>query len=98
MEFYNEKLVETLQRFNLYDEKMFVNYAKAIVNNEEMVELKHDLVARKQKLRSRMEYNLKVISELKRDILINKSRLGERVDQVNTVLKRVSELNMSLDT
>ena len=63
-----------------------------------MVELKHDLVARKQKLRSRMEYNLKVISELKRDILINKSRLGERVDQVNTVLKRVSELNMSLDT
>ena len=63
-----------------------------------MVELKHDLVARKQKLRSRMEYNLKVISELKRDILINKSQLGERVDQVNTVLKRVSELNMSLDT
>lgn len=98
LEFYNEKLVETLQRFNLYDEKMFVNYAKAIVNNEEMVELKHDLVARKQKLRSRMEYNLKVISELKRDILINKSQLGERVDQVNTVLKRVSELNMSLDT
>ena len=98
LEFYNEKLVETLQRFNLYDEKMFINYAKAIVNNEEMVELKHDLVARKQKLRSRMEYNLKVISELKRDILINKSRLGERVDQVNTVLKRVSELNMSLDT
>lgn len=98
LEFYNEKLVETLQRFNLYDEKMFVNYAKAIVNNDEMVELKHDLVARKQKLRSRMEYNLKVISELKRDILINKSQLGERVDQVNTVLKRVSELNMSLDT
>lgn len=98
LEFYNEKLVETLQRFNLYDEKMFVNYAKAIVNNGEMVELKHDLVARKQKLRSRMEYNLKVISELKRDILINKSQLGERVDQVNTVLKRVSELNMSLDT
>ena len=98
LEFYNEKLVETLQRFNLYDEKMFINYAKAIVNNEEMVELKHDLVARKQKLRSRMEYNLKVISELKRDILINKSRLGERVDQVNSVLKRVSELNMSLDT
>ncbi len=97
LEFYNEKLVETLQKFNLNDEKMWVNYAKAIINNEEMVELKHDLVTRKQKLRNRMEYNLKVISELKRNILINKSQLGDKVEQVNTVLKRVSELNMSLD-
>ena len=62
-----------------------------------MVELKHDLVARKQKLRGRMEYNLNAITELKRDILINKNQLGDRVEQVNTILKRVAELNMSIN-
>ena len=81
----------------MYDEKIWVNYAKAIIDNKEMVELKHDLVARKQKLRGRMEYNLNAITELKRDILINKNQLGDRVEQVNTILKRVAELNMSIN-
>ena len=97
LEYYNNELVKTLEKFNLYDEKIWVNYAKAIIDNKEMVELKHDLVARKQKLRGRMEYNLNAITELKRDILINKNQLGDRVEQVNTILKRVAELNMSIN-
>lgn len=95
LEYYNRELVRQLERIKLYDTRVWINYANALVDKKDMVELKHDLLVRRQKLRTRMEYNVNAISELRSEILLHKNELGDRVEQINKILRKISELNMS---
>ncbi len=97
LEYNNRNMLAILDRYGLYDSRVWLNYANAIVDSREMVELKHDLISRRQKLRSRMEYNIRIITEQKSQIILNREKLGDRVTQVNDILKRISELNMVLE-
>ena len=58
LEYYNIKLVRLLKRYRLYDASVWTSQASALVDKKEMVEVKHNLVARRQKLRSRIEYSV----------------------------------------
>lgn len=94
LEYYNKMLVNFLEARRFYDARMWLNYANAIIDKKEMVELKHELLVRRQRIRGRIEYNLNAISELKASILLHRNELGSRVEDVNKILKRISELNM----
>ena len=95
LEHYNRELIRLLSKYEFYDVKVWLNYSNAIIDKKEMVELKHDLLVRRQKLRARMEYNINAIAQLRSDILLHKNELGDRVEQVNDILKKISQLNMS---
>lgn len=56
LEYYNVKLVHLLKQYRLYDAGVWTSQASALVDKKEMVEVKHNLVERRQKLRSRIEY------------------------------------------
>ncbi len=94
LEYYNKMLVSFLEKKKFYDARIWLNYANAIVDKKEMVELKHELLIRRQRLRGRMEYNVNVISELKASIMLHRSELGDRVSDVNKILNRIAEFNM----
>lgn len=47
-----------LNQYRLYDAGVWVNQSYALVDKKEMVEVKHNLIVRRQKLRSRIEVNV----------------------------------------
>lgn len=96
LEYYKNRLVRILQGLNLYDARVWLNYANAIVNKNEMVELKHELFSRRQFLRGRIDYNLNAISEMRADVDLYVDKLGNKAGQVRAIVNKVDELNRGL--
>lgn len=96
LEHYTRELVIALQAQHLYDAKIWMNHANAIIDPREMVELKHDLITRRQKLRARIEYNINTLADLKNEVLSHMNQLGESGPQVQQILQRLEEINASL--
>lgn len=96
LEYFKSRLVRILRGLNLYDARIWLNYANAIIDKKEMVELKHELFTRRQFLRSSIEYNLKAISELKTEVDSYVEQLGSQASQIKSIVQRVEELNKSL--
>lgn len=63
LNYYYDKLVRLLKSCELYDSRVWIEQPQALVEPKEMVEIKHDLLVRRQKLRSRIAYNLDVVKK-----------------------------------
>lgn len=96
LEYYKTRLVRILRGINLYDAKIWLNYANAIVNKNEMVELKHEYFTRRQFLRSQINYNLAAIADLRVDVDLYVDKLGEKAVQVRAIVDKVDEINKGL--
>ena len=96
LDYYKNRLVRLLRGINLYDAKIWLNYANAIVNKNEMVELKHEYFTRRQFLRSQINYNLAAISDLRIDVDLYVDKLGEKAVQVRAIVDKVDEINKGL--
>lgn len=55
LEYFNDKLIRQLQKYRFYDARIWIHQVKALLDKKEMVEVKHDLLMRRKKLRSGME-------------------------------------------
>lgn len=53
----NKELIRILRRYKLEDPDIWVHQAIAIIDDKEMVEVRHRLNTRRQKLRENMDYN-----------------------------------------
>lgn len=96
LEYFKNRLVRILRGLNLYDARIWLNYANAIIDKREMVELKHELFTRRQFLRSSIDYNLSAISDLKIDVDLYVDQLGSQSVQIKNIVQRVEELNKNL--
>ncbi|WMJ86324.1 hypothetical protein [Anaerocolumna sp. MB42-C2] len=68
LEFYNRELVKELRSYDLKDPDIWVYQAAAVIDSKEMVEVRHRLNVRRQKLRDRIEYNNKLKEKSIEDI------------------------------
>ena len=98
LEYNSKKLVSVLSKNNFYDARVWLNYTNAIVDHKEMVEQKHELIVRRQKLRGRMSFNVETITRLRREILSHRSELGDRIHEVNRILNKIAELDMDVQS
>ncbi len=57
LEYYNKELIRTLRSYKIVDADIWIYQAIAIIDNNEMVEVRHRLNVRRQKLRERIDYN-----------------------------------------
>lgn len=89
------ELIASLQERHLYDPKVWENHANAIIDPREMVELKHDLITRRQKLRERIEYNITTLSDMKKEILGNMDQLGANGPYVWDILRKLEDISAS---
>ena len=96
LEYFKNRLVRILRSLNLYDARIWLNYANAIVDSKEMVELKHELFSRRKFLRSRIDYNLAAIQDIRVDVDLYVDKLGDKAVQVKAIVNRVDELNKGL--
>lgn len=92
LEYYSKKLVRDLKKYRLYDASIWVRQANALVDKKEMVEVKHYLLVRRQKLRGRMEQQVKEIQEAKRQMLVLVREEKEYKKEILEVLKSIDEL------
>lgn len=93
LEYFKGRLVRIMQSLNLYDSRVWVNYADAVIDKREMVEVKHDLFARRQSLRSRIENNLVAIEDIKKEIQKYSQKMGDKMSQINSIIQKVDNIN-----
>lgn len=92
LEYFNGRLIRQLSNYELQDPKVWLTQANALVDPKEMVEIKHVLVNRRQKLREHMEYNLKAIRGLRNDVGRFVTKVGDMQTQVEEILVSVDRL------
>ncbi len=62
------KLLRLLRNLHLKDPAVWLNQCVALTDPKEMVEIRHDLIQRRQSLRKRIEYNTELRNQLKDEI------------------------------
>lgn len=55
-------LLHELRRYQIQDPMIWLHQTKALLDKKEMVEIRHNLIIRRQSLRRRMDYNKEVIA------------------------------------
>lgn len=93
LDYYSKSLVQYLTRLRMYDARVWINHANAIVDSREMVELKHNLIERRQKLRARMEYQIRTISDMKKEARKNAERIGSCGPQIEAIIRKIESIN-----
>ncbi len=68
LDYYYNKLTEILVKNNIKDPEIWLGQTKALFDHKEMVEVRHALIGRRQKLREQMEYNKKIATSAKDNI------------------------------
>lgn len=93
LDYFSDKLVKQLKRYRLYDAQVWMNQSSALVDNKEMVEVKHNLLVRRQKLRSRIEYTTNNIKD--RRAQINKILQKEHLytPEIKEIIDSIDQLN-----
>ena len=93
LEYFNGRLVRVLSKYRLYDAQVWVTQAVALVDPKEMVEVKHSLIERRQKLRGRIEYNLGIVKEQKAEAEQLLDKVGAMRPQVEKILFAIDKLS-----
>ncbi len=68
-EYYQKELVKQLSRFRISDPGRWINQVAALLDPREMVEIRHDLILRRQSLRQQLEYNNNVAQTARSEIM-----------------------------
>lgn len=93
LEYFNGRLVRMLKQYQLYDAQVWVTQAIALVDPKEMVEVKHGLINRRQKLRGRIEYNLGVVKEQRAEAEQLLDKVGDMRPQIEQILFAIDKLS-----
>ncbi|MDE6963944.1 MAG: hypothetical protein K2P30_10005, partial [Lachnospiraceae bacterium] len=59
---HQQDLLRILRRYQLKDPMVWLHQTAALLDKKEMVEIRHNLIIRRQSLRRRMDYNKEVIA------------------------------------
>lgn len=79
-------LISLLGRLGIQDTNIWLSQTKGLYNRQEMVEIRHELAERRQKLRSQIEYNERRIEEAKDNIKRAAKIRPEFTDEVVQIL------------
>lgn len=92
LEYFNDKLVRQLHGYRLYDARIWIHQAKALMDKKEMVEVKHELLVRRQKLRAGMESQAENIRTARKEIenLVKNRPGGSK--EIKAILDSVDEM------
>ncbi len=86
--FYEQELIKELRKYNIKDPIIWTHQAEAIYNPKEMVEIRHGLIVRRQKLRAQMEYNRNISLSASQEV---KDLAAQYPQYAKEILQIVSE-------
>ena len=82
----NQVLLRELQRLGLKDRDIWFAQAKALVDPKEMVEVRHELNVRRQKLREQLDYNTGVMEDCLEEMEAIRDKKPEYAEEVERIL------------
>lgn len=80
------RLVKILKQFSIKDPQIWIHQTDALYDSREMVEIRHGLIGRRQKLRKQMEYNEQIALEASDEI---KTIINDYPDYASSVMALV---------
>lgn len=92
LNYYHGKLVKLLQKCELYDARIWIDQPQALVEPREMVEIKHGLLVRRQKLRSKIAYNLDIVKRERDGIDAAMAKSGEKSPQLTELIRSIDKM------
>ncbi|MGN0291374.1 MAG: hypothetical protein ACI4C5_05530 [Lachnospiraceae bacterium] len=92
LDYYNDRLVRRLKEYQLYDAKVWISNPEAIYNDKEMVEVQHNLIVRRQKLRERIEYNTENIASMRKEVEQIAKAQKELVPELQEIIDSIENL------
>lgn len=93
LDFNEAALIKLLRRCNLADPNIWLRQAAALIDNKEMIEIRHGLIIRRQKLRKQMEYNAKAAQEAQDEV---KDIVDKYPEYAEKILNLVSDYEKAL--
>lgn len=88
LNFSQEQLVRILRKYKLHDPLIWLHQVDAILEPKEMVEVRHALITRRQKLRKQMEFNTENAESAQRLV---RELVGDYPQYAKEILKMVSD-------
>ncbi len=92
LEYFNGRLVRMLTKYKMYDTQIWVVQAQALTEPKEMVEIKHALITRRQKLRGTMEDQMAEMRSLRGEVEQLRGRIGTMKDKIEDIILAVDQL------
>lgn len=86
-------LINLLRRCKIQDPGIWLRQAQALIDSKEMVEIRHNLIIRRQKLRKQMEYNAKAAQEAQSEV---KDIVEKYPEYAEKILDLVSDYEKAL--
>lgn len=83
----NKILMNELQRLGVKDRDIWFAQARALVEPKEMVEVRHDLNVRRQKLRDQLDYNTGIMEECLEEMEKIRDKKPEYAQEVERILE-----------
>lgn len=84
----NQILVHELERLGVKDREIWFSQAKALIEPKEMVEVRHDLNVRRQKLRDQMDYNTGIMEQCLQEMEKIRDESPDYAAEVERILSR----------
>ena len=88
LEFYNNQLIHELKNFFISDAEIWIFQTTALLDNKEMVEVRHRLNVRRQKLRERIDLNIKQREEALKAIQTTIQNYPDCQEEAEKMLRR----------
>lgn len=99
LEFYNDILIKELKKYKVTDSEIWIYQPTAILDSREMVEVRHRLNVRRQKLRERIQANKEQQEEaIQAIIALIKAYPESETEAIKTLKKYNIKQNVILDT
>lgn len=89
--FYQEELMGQLRRTRVKDPGIWLRQAAALTDNREMIEVRHQLIQRRQSLRTQMEYNRNVAQAAQNEIRDIAATYPQYADEITEMVALRSE-------
>ena len=88
LSFSQEQLVRLLRKYRLHDPLIWLHQVEAILNPKEMVEVRHALITRRQKLRKQMEFNTQNAEQAQQQV---RTLVSEYPQYAKEILQMISD-------
>lgn len=93
LDFNQSELIKLLRKCKVQDPNVWLHQAEALYNSKEMVEIRHGLIIRRQKLRKQMEYNAKAAQDAQDEV---KDLVQKFPEYAKKILDMVSEYEKAM--
>lgn len=68
-EYYSKQLVEKLSNYRVIDPGRWIHQTRALLDKREMVEIRHELILRRQALRKQLDYNKNIADSARNEVM-----------------------------